>query len=131
MPLCTGFGNQQRARPMTASPSILLDPWTGPHGGVPPFDKARVDDFKPTLLAAIEINRAEIAAIAGNPASPTFENTIAALEDSGRAYHRAGVVYGVFASTLNDKAMQTVELDLAPVLAAFSDEVIQNEKLFA
>ncbi len=116
---------------MTTSPPVLLDPWEGPYGGVPPFDEAGVDDFKPALLAGIELNRAEIAAIADNPEPPGFDNTIEALEDSGRALHRAGVVYGVFASTLNDKAMQAVELEMAPVLAAFSDEVVQNERLFA
>src|SRR5271163_2438194 len=110
---------------------ILLSPWTGPYGGVPPFDKAKVEDFKPALLAGIEDNRAEIAAIANNPAAPTFDNTIAALEESGRALHRVGVVFGVFASTMNDKAMQAVEMEMAPVLAAFADEVIQNTALFA
>ena len=110
---------------------ILLSPWTGPYGGVPPFDKVTAQDFKPALLAGIEQNRAEIAAIAGSPASPTFENTIAALEHTGRALHRVGVVYGVFASTLNDKAMQAVEMEMAPVLAAFADEVVQNAALFA
>jgi peptidyl-dipeptidase Dcp len=110
---------------------ILLSPWTGPYGGVPPFDKATAKDFKPALLAGIEQNRAEIATIAANPAPPDFANTIAALEDTGRALHRVGVVYGVFASTLNDKAMQTVEMEMAPVLAAFGDEVVQNAALFA
>jgi peptidyl-dipeptidase Dcp len=110
---------------------ILLSPWTGPYGGVPPFDKAKAHDFKPALLAGIEANRAEIAAIANNPEVPSFANTIAALEDSGRALHRVGVVYGVFASTLNDKQMQAVEMEMAPVLAAFGDEVVQNTKLFA
>jgi len=109
---------------------ILLAPWTGPYGGVPPFDKAKVDDFKPALLAGIEANRAEIAAIANNSEPPDFANTIAALEDSGRALHRVGVVFGVFASTLNDKAMQAVEMEMAPVLAAFADEVIHNAALF-
>ncbi|HKD21523.1 MAG TPA: M3 family metallopeptidase [Rhizomicrobium sp.] len=111
--------------------SDLLSPWTGPYGGTPPFDKAKVDDFKPTLLQGIEENRTEIAVIAHNEAAPTFENTIAALEDSGRALHRAGTVYYVYASTLNDKAMQAVEMEMAPVLAAFADEVIQNAALFA
>ena len=111
--------------------SILLSPWTGPYGGVPPFDRARVDDFKPALLTGIEENRSEIAAIAGNPELPTFENTIAALEDAGRALNRVGTVFGVFASTLSDKAMQAVEMEMAPILAAFSDEVIQNGALFA
>ncbi len=116
---------------MIATPGFhLLAPWTGPYGGVPPFDKARVEDFKPALLAGIEQNRAEIAAIADNPAPPTFENTIEALEDSGRALHRVSTIYGVFASTLNNKAMQAVEMEMAPILAAFSDEVIQNAALF-
>ena len=110
---------------------ILLSQWTGPYGGVPPFDKAKVDDFKPALMAGIEANRAEIAAIANNPTPANFANTIAALEDSGRALHRVGVVFGVFASTLNDKAMQAVEMEMAPVLAAFADEVVQNTALFA
>jgi peptidyl-dipeptidase Dcp len=118
-------------RERTMATSDLLFPWTGPRGGTPPFDKAKVDDFKPALLQGIEENRAEIAAIAHNEAPTTFENTIAALEDSGRALQRVGTVYHVFASTLNDKAMQAVEMEMAPVLAAFSDEVIQNAALFA
>ncbi len=117
---------------MIAKPGFhLLSPWTGPYGGVPPFDKARGEDFKPALLAGIGQNRAEIATIANNPAPPTFENTIEALEDSGRALHRVSTIYGVFTSTMNDKAMQAVEMEMAPALAAFSDEVIQNAALFA
>ena len=103
--------------------SPLLAPWSGPFGGVPPFDQAKVEDFKPALLAGIEADRVEIAAIADNPAPPDFENTIAALEDAGRALNRVSTVYGVYASTMSDKAMQAVEMEMAPVLAAFSDEV--------
>jgi peptidyl-dipeptidase Dcp len=117
--------------PIMKNVSALLSPWTGPYGGVPPFDKAKVEDFKPALLAGIDSHRAEIAAIANNPAPADFDNTIAALEDAGRALHRAGVVFGVFASTMNDKAMQAVEMEMAPVLAAFADEVIHNAALFA
>lgn len=112
-------------------PLALLAPWSGPYGGVPPFDRAQVEDFKPALLAGMAENRAEIAAIADNPAPPTFDNTVAALEDAGRALHRVSVVYGVFASTLNDKPMQAVEREMAPVLAGFSDEIVQNAALFA
>lgn len=115
---------------MTPHPALLA-PWSGPYGGVPPFDRAKVEDFKPALLEGIAANRAEIAAIADNPAAATFENTIAALEDAGRALNRVGMIYGVFASTLSSKAMQAVEMEMAPVLAAFSDEVTQNAALFA
>jgi peptidyl-dipeptidase Dcp len=111
--------------------NAMLAPWTGPHGGGPPFDAVRVEDFKPALLAAMDANRAEIATIAADPAPPTFANTLAAREDCGRVLNRVSAVYGVFTSTMNDKAMQAIEQDMAPILAAFADEVIQNAALFA
>jgi peptidyl-dipeptidase Dcp len=109
----------------------LLAPWTGPHGGVPPFDAVRVEHFKPALEAAMAENRAEIEKIAANPEPANFENTLAALERSGRTYDRVGRVYGVFSSTMNSKEFQAVEREMAPRLAAFDDEITQNEKLFA
>jgi peptidyl-dipeptidase Dcp len=115
-----------------AAPSAppLLAPWTGPHNGAPPFDKIAVADFKPALLAAMEENRAEVAAIAANPAPPTFANTISALENAGRKLGRVGALFGVWTSTLNDQPMQSVEQDMSPVLAAFQDEIVQNTALF-
>ena len=104
----------------------LLAPWTGPHDGAPAFDAVRVGDFEPALMAGMAEQRAEIAAIVETSEAPTFDNTIAALERSGRALNRAGAIYGVWASTLNDKAMQAVEQAMSPVFAAFDDEIIQN-----
>ena len=109
----------------------LLSPWTGAHGGVPPFDKLAAKDIKPALLAGMDLQRAELAALVANPAAPTFANTIAALEDSGRSFSRANIVFGIFTSTMNDKEMQQVETEMAPMLAAFADEITQNEALFA
>lgn len=111
--------------------SRLLSAWSGPFGGVPPLDSVSVSEFKPALLGGIDTYRAEIAAIVRNPAQPNFANTIAALEDVGRSYSRASTVFGVYASTMNDKPMQAIERELAPILAAFSDEVVHNEALFA
>ncbi len=108
----------------------LLAPWTGPHDGAPAFDAVRVSDFEPALMAAMAENRVEIATIADRPEPPTFANTIAALEASGRTLNRVGALYGVWASTLNDKAMQAVEQTMSPIFAAFDDELIQNEALF-
>ncbi len=122
------------AAPMTeAAPSTLpmLASWTGPHNGAPPFDKVAVADFKPALRVAMEENRAEISAIAGNPAPATFANTIEALEKSGQALNRVAALFGVWDSTLNDKPMQAVAQDMAPILAGFQDEIIQNGPLFA
>lgn len=114
--------------PMT---DALLAPYAGPHGGVPAFDKIKTADFKPALLKAMDLQRKELAAIVAVKAAPTFENTIVPLEDSGRAFNRAQVLLGIYTSTMADKAMQAVETEMAPILAAYADEVVQNEALFA
>jgi peptidyl-dipeptidase Dcp len=109
----------------------LLAPWSGPHGGVPPFDRVKPADFKPALLKGMDGKRAELAAIASSKDAPTFDNTILAIEDSGRPLNRAIAVMSVFEGTMSDKEMQSVELELAPKRAAFGDEIVQNEPLFA
>jgi peptidyl-dipeptidase Dcp len=105
----------------------LLAPWKH---GVPPFDKVKVKDFKPAMLKGMDLSRADIKAITDATDAATFENTVVAYEDSGRAFSRAGRVFGTYTSTMNNKEMQAVETEMAPKLAAFSDEIIQNEPLF-
>ncbi|HSK02687.1 MAG TPA: M3 family metallopeptidase [Kofleriaceae bacterium] len=109
----------------------LLAPYAGPHGGVPAFDEIKPADFKPSILKAMDLQRKEIAAITQVQAPPTFDNTIAALEDSGRALVRATTLLGVYTTAMNDGAMQAIETELAPILAAYADEVVQNAALFA
>ena len=101
----------------------LLRPWAGPHGGIPAFDQVKVADFKPALEAAMAENLSEIQVIANNPQPATFENTIAALERSGRTLDRVQAVYGVWSSTLNDDAFGAVETEMAPKLAGFYDQI--------
>lgn len=108
----------------------LLAPWSGPHGGVPAFDKVKVADFKPALEAAMAENLTEVAAIANNPKPATFDNTIVALERSGGTLDRVQAEYGVWKTTLNDKAFSAVETEMAPKMAAFSDQISQNAALF-
>ena len=107
----------------------LLSPWTGAHGGTPPFDRINSEMFVPGIARAMDLDRAELAAIAAAP--PTFANTIVALEHSGRPLTRAASVYGTFTATMNDKGMQAIETATAPRLAAFDDEIVQNAELFA
>jgi peptidyl-dipeptidase Dcp len=114
----------------TRADQPMLAPWGGPHGGVPAFDKVKVADFKPALEAAMAENLAEINAIANNPAAPTFENTIVALERNGQTLVRVNTVYDVWSSTLNDDAFSAIETEMAPKLAAFSDQITQNAALF-
>ena len=108
----------------------LVAPWTGPYGGVPPFDKVRVESLAPALEVGMARRLAEVELIATNPEPPTFDNTIAAFERTGRALSRAATVYNVYNSTMSDDAVQAVEREMEPKLAAFNDKVFQNEPLF-
>jgi peptidyl-dipeptidase Dcp len=112
------------------APNPLLAQWAGPYGGVPPFDRVRTEHLAPALEAAMAENLAEVDRIAANPEPPTFENTIATMERTGRTLDRVRTVYGIYGSTLNDEAVQAVEREMEPKLAAFGDRITQNAKLF-
>ncbi len=114
-----------------AADNVLLKEWTGPYGGVPPWDKVSPELFKPAYLAAIDLQRAEVKAIAENPAAPTFANVIEAMQRGGRALQRIDVLFGVMTSNMNSPAYQAVDKEMSPILAAADDEITFNEKLFA
>src|SRR5438093_10344074 len=118
------------ATPLKAE-NPLLEKWTGPYGGLPPFDRVKVADFKPALETAMAENLKEIDAIAKNPAKPDFENTIAAFERAGKPFERVSAIYRVFRSTMSTDALQKVETEMAPKLAAFDDQIVQNKELFS
>lgn len=123
-----------RAAPDAASPAdvkALLAPWTGPHGGEPPFDKVKVAAFEPALREAMREQLAEVDKIADSKAPPSFDNTIVALERTGRPLQRALALYDVWTGGLNTPDMQKVQSEMAPELAAFRDKITQNPKLFA
>jgi peptidyl-dipeptidase Dcp len=123
----------RKSEALSALPAVnpLLAPWVGPAGGVPPFDTVRVADFKPALESAMAENLAEIDKIAGNPADPTFENTMEALERAGHTFNRVRAIYSVWSSTMSTDDFQAVEREMQPKLAAFSDKIYQNAPLFA
>ena len=73
---------------------------------------------------------AEIERIANDPAPPDFENTIAALERAGRTLNRVATLYGVWGATMSRPEYQAVQREMAPRLAAFNDQITQNEALF-
>jgi len=114
----------------TEAQNPLLARWTGPYNGVPPLDQVKVAHFRPALEAAMAENLREVEAIASNSAAPDFQNTIAALERTGKKLDRVTTVYGIWSSTMNDAEFQKVEKEMAPKLAAFSDKIYQNENLF-
>jgi len=108
----------------------LLADWKGPYGGIPPFDRVQVPLFKPALETAMAENLAEIQRIANDPAPPNFENTIVAMERTGQALDRVGTLYGVWGATMSSPDYQAVQREMAPRLAAFNDQITQNEPLF-
>ncbi|HEY0762742.1 MAG TPA: M3 family metallopeptidase [Pyrinomonadaceae bacterium] len=114
----------------TVEDNPLLATWEGPYGGIPPFDRVQIPLFKPALEAGMNEQLAETQKIANDPAPPDFENTIVALERSGRTLNRIGTVYGVWGSTMASPDYQAVQREMAPRLAGFQDQITQNEALF-
>jgi hypothetical protein len=110
--------------------SILLAKWSGPYGGVPPFNQISIELFKPAIEGAMAHNLAEVGKIAANPEAPTFQNTIAAMEHSGQELDRATKVYHVWANTMSSDGFRAIEREMAPKLAEFRDTVMQNARLF-
>jgi peptidyl-dipeptidase Dcp len=123
-------GAQAAAPAPAAQANPLLAEWTGPHGGVPPFDRVRVADFVPAFEAAMAENLAEVERIASDPAAPTFENTVLAFERAGSKLRRVSTIYGVWSSSMSSPEFQAVQREMAPRLAAFNDRISQNEALF-
>ncbi len=116
-------------KPMETN-NILLAEWTGPYGGVPAFDRMNLDDLAPALEKAMSDRLAEVEAIASDPAPPTFENTIVAMERSGRELDRVMAYWGIWSSNLSVPEFRVIQKEMAPKLAEFRTKIIQNEPLF-
>eukprot|EP00744_Colponema_vietnamica_P003090 GILI01004777.1.p1 GENE.GILI01004777.1~~GILI01004777.1.p1 ORF type:complete len:722 (-),score=190.35 GILI01004777.1:68-2143(-) len=115
---------------MPATKNNLLRPWDGPRGGFPKFEGVDANNLRQAIEAGMQLNRDQINALVSNPDPANFENTIAVLEDTGREYQRASGLYGIYVSSMNIGEIQALETEMEPKIAAFADEIIQNDKLF-
>lgn len=107
----------------------LLSRW-GAAFGLPPFAKIEPHHFKDAFTAALKEHKAEIARIAAQDSRPTFANTIVALEKSGRLIDKvASVFYNLSGAHTND-ALQAIEREMAPKLAAHETAIMLNGKIF-
>ncbi len=107
----------------------LLARW-GSAFGLPPFKKIEPQHYKAAFAAALKEHKAEIAHIAAETAKPTFNNTIVALEKSGRLLEKvASVFYNLTGAHTND-ALQAIERDMAPKLAAHETAIMLNGRIF-
>jgi peptidyl-dipeptidase Dcp len=142
--LACGFkDNGMRARFLVLTlPFLLNAPAFAAPGGIfaqasplpfhaPDFRKIRDGDFEPAMEEGMKQQRAEVAAIAANPAAPTFDNTIVALERSGQMLDRVSDVFSDLTQANTDDLLQKVEAKETPRLAAHHDAIYMDPKLFA
>jgi peptidyl-dipeptidase Dcp len=98
--------------------------------GAPPFDKIKDADYQPAIEAGMAQELAEIGKIADNPAAPTFENTLVAMERSGRLLARASAAFNGVNQANTNPVLQKAKTALAPQIAAHLDAIRLNKKLF-
>ncbi|MDX2235443.1 MAG: M3 family metallopeptidase [Hyphomonadaceae bacterium] len=109
----------------------LLAAWTGPYGGVPPWDQVKPELFPGAFEASFAQLRAEVDAIVKNEDPPTFENTIVAMERGGDLFDRVARLYSVMTANMNNPAYQALDREWSPKLSAIGDEINFNKALFA
>lgn len=114
---------------VTANP--LLASWTGPYGGVPPWNQVKPELFPEALATALSERREEYERIAQNPAAPTFANTFTPMQNAGERLSRVTAMFNVMTGNMNTPAYQALDREWAPKLSAARDEITFNPKLFA
>jgi peptidyl-dipeptidase Dcp len=108
----------------------LLQPWDTPYG-LPPFARVLPEHFEPALHHAMQVHRTEVAAIAGQAQAPSFDNTLAAFDRSGRLLGAVAMAFYNLTSSATSPELQAVQRAVAGPLAAHGSAVYQNAALFA
>ncbi|HEX6020011.1 MAG TPA: M3 family metallopeptidase, partial [Burkholderiaceae bacterium] len=115
---------------MDAPINPLLTPWDAPFG-LPPFDAVRPGHFRPAFERGMREHRDELARIVAQPDAPTFANTLAAFDATGRLLSRVEALFHNLAASATDDALQAVQREMAAPLAAHSSAVYMDAALFA
>lgn len=103
--------------------------WDTPYG-MPPFEQIKDEHFGPAFEKAIAEARAEVEVIANNPEAPTFENTIEAMEYSGKLMTKVANVFFNLTSANTNPELQKIQKDVGPKLSALRDDISLNPTLF-
>ena len=98
---------------------------------LPPFDQIKDQHFVPAMEAGMRDQLKEVDAVANNPEKPTFENTVVALERTGRSLDRAERTFSNLNACNTNPALQKIDKEMAPKLSAHRDAIHLNGKLFA
>ena len=96
----------------------------------PPFDRFRNEHFMPAFEIGMAEGRAEIERIAANPAAPTFDNTIVAMERSGQTLGRVSAVFFNLTSAHTNDELDRIDADVSPKLSAYNDAIVLDARLF-
>ena len=115
---------------MTDHSNPLLQDWQAPYQ-LPPFEQIRCEHFAPAFAALFEQHLAEINALAENPAAPTFDNTVAAFEAAGAELDLVRLTFENLCASESPPALQAVEREMAPLLAAHDSKVAMHAGFFA
>src|SRR5438477_2032825 len=116
--------------PPTAGDNPLLVESTLPYHA-PPFDKIKDEHFVPAIEAGMREQLKEVDGIAASSEKPTFDNTIVALERTGRLLDRAERIFSNLNAADTNPTRQKIEIEIAPKLSAHRDAIFLNSKLFA
>ena len=125
----TTFG-QPLPPPVKMSANPFLTPYTTPHQTAP-FDKITTADYLPALKEGMSQGRTQLAALVADPAKPTFENTIIALEHSGELLGKVASVMFNLNSAETTPELQTVVKEASPMLTEYENDITLNARLFA
>ncbi len=113
-----------------ANEHTLLKPWTGIHGGVPPWDQANPELLPSAFEIGIALQQAEVEAIANNPAAPTFQNTIVGMQQAGAHLDRATTIFSVMSANVSTPEVQALDAEWSPRLTAAYNAITFNRALF-
>ena len=126
---CAGNDMPVAQLPEIDTNNPLLAEWNTPHA-TPPFDKIAITDYEPAFETAIAVSRAEIEAIVNNPAEPSFNNTILALEKQGELLDRISSVFFNLMECHTSPEMQEIAMRVQPKLTELGNDVSLNPELF-
>lgn len=121
---------KKNAEPIIEVANVLTQEWTGPFGGVPAFDKMDVSLMQGAMESAMAAHINNIEAITKNAESPTFENTILALQESSEEMDRVETYYGIYSNNLSSEEFRKVSDIVEPLLSEHYSKITQNKKLF-
>lgn len=107
----------------------FLQPYTNAMD-IPPFEQITIDDYLPAFTKGLEEARADIDAIASNPQTPTFENTIIALDHAGTTLERVERVFYALAESNSSPELVATDEKVSPMVSAYENEVSMNDRLF-